>query len=143
MDYSFRRLSLPARIESVRKFQEFVRGGAESVGLDSEDIGRLDLVLEEILVNISRYAYDSETGEVEVAYAISQGTLFVEITDCGRSFNPLEAAPPNLALGLADRPIGGLGVLLVKQIVGSLGYRRENDRNTLSFRFPGPQAVGI
>src|SRR5271168_1296407 len=105
MAYSFRRLSLPARIESVRKFQEFVRGGAESVGLDSEDIGRLDLVLEEILVNISRYAYDSETGEVEVAYAISQGTLFVEITDCGRSFNPLEAAPPNLALGLADRPI--------------------------------------
>jgi anti-sigma regulatory factor (Ser/Thr protein kinase) len=141
MDTAFQRLTLPAQVESVRKFQEFARNGAQSAGLKSEDMDMLDLVLEEILVNIARYAYEGGTGDVEVAYAAGAGALLVEITDRGASFNPLEAAPPDLALGLAERPIGGLGVLLVKQNVGSLRYRRDNGRNTLSFRFPGEQAT--
>jgi serine/threonine-protein kinase RsbW len=138
MDSPFERLTLPARVESVRLFHKFVRGGAEAVGLEPADMDKLDLVLEEILVNIARYAYDGRVGEIEVAYSAEAGSLLVEVTDRGRSFNPLEAAPPDLTIGLADRPVGGLGVLLVKQIVASLSYRREDDQNTLSFRFPGP-----
>jgi serine/threonine-protein kinase RsbW len=138
MGSPFARLTLPARVESVRVFHQFVRGGAEAAGLQPADIDKLDLVLEEILVNIARYAYEAGSGEVDVAYSTHTGSLLVEVTDRGRSFNPLEAAPPDLVLGLADRPLGGLGVLLVKQIVGSLSYRREEGQNTLSFRFPGP-----
>jgi serine/threonine-protein kinase RsbW len=138
MDSRIERLTLPARVESVRAFHKFVRVGAEAVGMESDDMDKLDLVLEEILVNIARYAYDGGVGEIEVAYSVAAGSLLVEITDSGRSFNPLEAAPPDLTLGLADRPVGGLGVLLVKQIVAALSYRREADQNTLSFRFPGP-----
>jgi serine/threonine-protein kinase RsbW len=138
MGSPFARLTLPARVESVRVFHQFVRDGAEAAGLQPADIDKLDLVLEEILVNIARYAYEAGSGEVDVAYSTQAGSLLVEVTDRGRSFNPLEAAPPDLALGLADRPLGGLGVLLVKQIVGSLSYRREEGQNTLSFRFPGP-----
>ena len=138
MGSPFARLTLPARVESVRVFHQFVRGGAEAAGLEAADMDKLDLVLEEILVNIARYAYEAGGGEVDVAYSTHAGSLLVEVTDRGRSFNPLEAAPPDLALGLADRPVGGLGVLLVKQIVGSLSYRREDGQNTLSFRFPGP-----
>jgi anti-sigma regulatory factor (Ser/Thr protein kinase) len=141
MDSPFERLTLPARLESVRAFHQFVRNGAEAVGLNSSDMDKLDLVLEEILVNIARYAYDGGAGEVEVAYSTEAGSLLVEVTDQGRSFNPLDAAPPDLALGLADRPIGGLGVLLVKQIVGSLSFRRQDGLNTLSFRFPGPGTI--
>jgi anti-sigma regulatory factor (Ser/Thr protein kinase) len=140
MDSQFERLTLPARVESVRAFHQFVRSGAEAIGLDSVDMNKLDLVLEEILVNIARYAYDG-AGDVEVAYSAEPGSLLVEITDSGRSFNPLESAPPELALGLAERPIGGLGVLLVRQIVGSLSYRRQDGQNTLSFRFPGPGPI--
>jgi anti-sigma regulatory factor (Ser/Thr protein kinase) len=137
----FERLSLPARVESVRLFHQFVRRGAEAAGLDSPDMNKLDLVLEEILVNIARYAYQGGAGDVQVAYSAEAGSLLVEVTDAGRSFNPLDSAPPDLALGLADRPIGGLGVLLVKQIVGSLSYRRQDGQNKLSFRFPGPGTI--
>jgi serine/threonine-protein kinase RsbW len=137
----FVRLTLPARVQSVRAFHEFVRGGAETAGLASADMDKLDLVLEEILVNIVRHAYAGGTGDMEVAYADDGGTLIVEITDHGSSFNPLEAAPPDLTPGLAERPVGGLGVLLVKEIVGSLCYRREMDQNTVSFRFPRTQAA--
>jgi anti-sigma regulatory factor (Ser/Thr protein kinase) len=141
MDAPFERLTLPARVESVRAFHQFVRSGAEAAGLDSDDMNKLDLVLEEILVNIARYAYQGGAGDVEVAYSAEPGSLLVEVTDQGRGFNPLDAAPPDLALGLGDRPIGGLGVLLVRQIVGSLSYRRRDGQNTLSFRFPGPRTI--
>jgi serine/threonine-protein kinase RsbW len=99
---------------------------------------QLDLVLEEILVNVARYAYQDGVGDVEVGYATQGDTLLVEVSDRGRNYNPLEAAPaPDLTLGLADRPIGGLGVLLVKQIVGSLSYRHQDGQNIVSFCFPG------
>lgn len=134
----FTRLTLPAQVQSVRVFHQFVRGGAAVIGMASADMDKLDLVLEEILVNIARYAYEGGPGEVEVGYSAQGDTLLVEVTDRGRSYNPLEAAPaPDLTLGLADRPIGGLGVLLVKQIVGSLTYRHQDGQNTVSFRFPG------
>jgi anti-sigma regulatory factor (Ser/Thr protein kinase) len=117
-------------------FHEFVRSGAEPAGVDSGELDKLELVLEELLINISRYAYGSEAGSVQVSYAVESGKILVELTDWGSSFNPLEAAPPDLTLGLADRPVGGLGVLLVRQIVGSFGYRRVDGQNMVSFCFP-------
>jgi serine/threonine-protein kinase RsbW len=139
MDAPFASLVLPARLDSMPAFREFMQAGAASAGLEEPELGWLDLVLEEILVNIARYAYQPATGDTEVRYAVAEpGKLLVEISDAGRVFNPLEADPPPLEGTLAERPIGGLGVYLVKNLVGSLAYRRERDRNTLSFIFPAP-----
>src|SRR5262249_12690563 len=124
-------------LESLEQFHRFLRGGAAEAGLNSGDLNKLDLVLEEILVNVARYAYGGGAGDVEVSYAADSAGLLVEITDRGRSFNPFEAPQPDLDLPLADRPIGGLGVMLVKEIAGSLAYSRENGQNTVSFRFRG------
>jgi serine/threonine-protein kinase RsbW len=144
MDAPFARLTLPARIDSVPAFHEFVRLGAELAGVGAPEMDWLDLVLEEILVNIARYAYQPGTGDAEVGYAVEKpGMLLVEISDRGNAFNPLVSDPPALGGGLAERPIGGLGVFLVKNIVGSLSYRRVEDRNTVSFTFPGPDKVGF
>jgi len=131
------RLILPAAAESIAPFREFVRAGAVEAGIEPEELEKLDLVLEEILINVARYAYAPEKGLVEVRYlADGPGQLRVEIVDSGRVFNPLEADPPDLSRGLADRPIGGLGVFLVRSMVASIDYRREQDRNILSFTFP-------
>jgi serine/threonine-protein kinase RsbW len=131
------RLALPATTEAIAGFRDFVRGGALAAGIHPDELEKLDLVLEEILVNVARYAYAPEKGAAEVAYApLGPGHLRVEITDSGSFFNPLEADPPDLSRGLADRPIGGLGVFLVKNLVGSIAYRREDNRNILSFTFP-------
>jgi len=94
-------------------------------------------------VNIARYAYQPESGDVELSYAIDgPGSLAMEISDSGRVFNPLEMPVPDLSAGLVDRPIGGLGLFLVRSLTNSLAYRRENGRNTVSFRFPGAVASG-
>ena len=137
MDSPVRRLTLPASAGSISTFSEFVRDGAIAAGVAEDELGKLDLVLEEILINVARYAYTPETGAVEVAYAeAGPSKLLVEIADFGRIFNPLAADPPDLSRGLADRQIGGLGVFLVRSMVDSIDYRREADRNILSFIFP-------
>ncbi|MGB6945068.1 MAG: ATP-binding protein [Bryobacteraceae bacterium] len=131
------RLTLPATADSIAAFSQFVCSGAVAAGIASHQFEKLDLVLEEILINVARYAYSPETGVVEVAcWSAGDGKLRVEVIDFGRVFNPLDAAPPDLSLGLADRPIGGLGVFLVRSLVDSIAYRREDNRNILSFTFP-------
>jgi len=135
------RLALPATAESIAPFREFMRAGALEAGIAAEQLGQMDLILEELLINVARYAYAPGSGVVEVRYAASEaGKLRVEIIDSGRVFNPLAVDPPDLSRGLADRPIGGLGVFLVRSLVDSIDYRREEDRNILSFTFPGSLA---
>jgi anti-sigma regulatory factor (Ser/Thr protein kinase) len=143
MDPPVNRLKLPASAGSIAAFTEFVRAGAIAAGIAPNEFEKLDLVVEEILINVARYAYTPETGEVEVAYTpAGPGKLRVEIADLGRVFNPLEADPPDLSRGLADRPIGGLGVFLVRSMVDSIDYRRDQDRNILSFTFPPDDGSG-
>ena len=137
MDPPFKRLTLPASAGSISALSEFVRGGAVAAGVAAKEFEKLDLILEEILINVARYAYTPETGVVEVAYTpAGSSKLRVEIADFGRVFNPLEVDPPDLSRGLADRQVGGLGVFLVRSMVDSISYRREEDRNILSFTFP-------
>lgn len=132
------RLALPATVASIAPFRAFVRAGALEAGIAAEQLERFDLILEELLINIARYAYAPAHGVVEVRYAAFEpGKLRIEIIDSGRVFNPLAVDPPDLSRGLADRPIGGLGVFLVRSMVDSIDYRREADRNILSFTFPG------
>jgi anti-sigma regulatory factor (Ser/Thr protein kinase) len=129
-------IQLPAEISSLRPITDFVHRGAQAAGFPEDDLGRLDLVMEEVVVNVINYAYpQGEPGNIEVCYAIEgPGKLFVQVSDAGREFDPLAKDPPDLRLGLADRPIGGLGIFLVKRIARSIAYNRVDNRNVLSFR---------
>jgi anti-sigma regulatory factor (Ser/Thr protein kinase) len=125
----------------VALFRNFVRSGAVAAEVPADELEKLDLVLEELLVNIARYAYPAGDGAAEVAFAPDgPGKLYVEISDWGNDFNPLDVEPPDFSRGLAERPIGGLGVFLVRSLVSDIAYRRDTDRNVLSFGFPGPGA---
>jgi anti-sigma regulatory factor (Ser/Thr protein kinase) len=94
----------------------------------------LELVIEEILMNVSRYSYPEGTpGMVTITYSVpAPGKLAVEVCDQGIEFNPLTAAPPDLTVDLEQRPIGGLGILLLKSFAKSLTYRREKGWNRLT-----------
>ena len=142
-DAGFRRLSLPASLDSLQAFLEFAHTGSDAAGLTAADRDQLDLVLEELLVNVARYAYHPGTGDVEVSYTVeSDGKLFVQVADKGRIFNPLEKEEPDWRTNLEDLPVGGLGIFLFRHLVDSPSYRREQDCNVVSFRFPRPDLLG-
>jgi serine/threonine-protein kinase RsbW len=139
MHYSSVCRTFPAQTAFLDSCFEFVRVGASAAKLTLDDMDKLDLVLEELFTNVARYAYEQpESGDVEVVYRVeAPGRLLVQISDSGRDFNPLASDPPDFSRGLADRPVGGLGIFLVKSIAESISYHREAGRNTISFRFCG------
>jgi anti-sigma regulatory factor (Ser/Thr protein kinase) len=92
----------------------------------------VQLALEEQLTNIVRYAYDDNRGhQIEVRLAFRPPELRIEVEDDGRPFNPLEHPSPDLSLPLDQRPIGGLGIHMIRKSLDALEYRRENERNLL------------
>jgi anti-sigma regulatory factor (Ser/Thr protein kinase) len=95
----------------------------------------LNLALDEILTNIISYGFkDDGRHDIEVELRLDAGTLAVDVVDDGVAFDPLKMPPPDLDAALEDRPIGGLGIHLVKSLMDSVEYRREGERNRLSLR---------
>lgn len=98
-------------------------------------MGELDLLVEEILMNIARYAYpENAPGTVTIVWSVpGPGELAVEVGDQGVAFDPLTVGPPDLTADLESRPVGGLGIFLLKSFARSLSYRREQGWNRLTF----------
>jgi anti-sigma regulatory factor (Ser/Thr protein kinase) len=125
-------LQLPAEMTSLARFTEFAHEGARAAGLPEAAFGKLELILEEVLVNVFHYAGCSD---VAVGYAVQPASgLRMEVCDSGPAFNPLERQTPDLSAPLDDRPIGGLGIFLVQTMAETVSYRRENGRNILAFQ---------
>ena len=128
-------LVLEANSANLRQATEFVREGAAAANLPEHRLGELDLVVEELFLNVCMHAYPERSpGTVAIRYRVpSPGDLEVEIADRGQAFDPLSAMPANVTLDLEQRPIGGLGIHLVKNLTRSLAYCREDGWNRLTF----------
>ncbi|MBM3763633.1 MAG: ATP-binding protein [Acidobacteria bacterium] len=131
-----RELSVTAEWNSLEPATQFLRSAAVAAGLPEPLQNYVDLILEELFVNITRYAYpDGQAGKVDIQYSVPRpGLLEIEIADQGKYYNPLELESPNLDLALDDRPVGGLGIFLVKQYTESIDYRRDDGWNRVNFR---------
>lgn len=93
----------------------------------------LQLVVEEIVVNIVSYAYPvGKDGEVTIDVNKTPTAIEISFSDRGVPFNPLEKEDPDTTLSAEERPIGGLGIFLVKQMMDSVSYRYEDGRNILT-----------
>jgi anti-sigma regulatory factor (Ser/Thr protein kinase) len=131
-------LRLPAALDRLDQCREFVVGCAREAGLPDADTGKLELVLEELLVNVISHAYPDGPGEVELHCRTGEGGFLLDIRDQGAPFDPLAASGPDLDAGVDERPIGGLGIFFVRQMADGLAYRREGDANVLTVRFALP-----
>lgn len=128
-------LTVVAKTESLGPVFEFVKTGALEADLPELQTRQLELLIEEIFVNISRYSYPADApGTATIAYSVPRpGELIVQVSDQGVEFDPLVHPEPDLTLDLERRPVGGLGVFLLKSFAASLSYRREQGWNHLTF----------
>jgi anti-sigma regulatory factor (Ser/Thr protein kinase) len=95
-------------------------------------VREIELIVEEVLVNICRHAYGELSGQVQVNCARDNARrLLLEVIDQGRPFNMMEMSPPDLESDVEHRPVGGLGISLIRALANEVSYRRESGRNVL------------
>jgi serine/threonine-protein kinase RsbW len=129
------RLNLAAELLNLPVIKELVESAAKRAGLDARQSSQILLAAEEAAVNIIRHAYPLGPGELHLVCRVpTPGILELEFSDQGLPFDPLQQKGPNLTAGLVDRPVGGLGVPLIKANADQASYRREAGRNVLILR---------
>ncbi len=90
-------------------------------------------MFDELLNNIISYAYnDDEVHKIMVDIELTDKKLTVSISDGGIPFNPFAGEKPDITIGLEDRPIGGLGIHLVRTLMNKAIYQRRADKNIVT-----------
>ncbi|MBQ8706308.1 MAG: ATP-binding protein [Paludibacteraceae bacterium] len=125
-------LTLKNKVEELTKLPEFVDTVCEKAGIDMALIASLNLALEEAATNVVLYAYEGQEGMVDIDAIYNTDYIKFVITDTGIPFDPTQKEDADTTLSAEERPIGGLGIFLVRQIMDSVIYERTDGKNVLT-----------
>lgn len=128
-----RELTVDARVERLDDVLAFIDSFLEEQGCPMRARMQIDVAAEELFVNIASYAYSPGTGTATLRLEAEADPPAVAITfiDSGIPYDPLKKPDPDITLSAAERPIGGLGIYMVKQSMDSVDYERRDGRNVL------------
>lgn len=108
--------------------QEFSRENNLPQGV----LGELQLCLEEVVSNIIKYGYkDSRTRDIKVEMELEKKRLSLKITDDAAEFNPLLYPLSDITRPIEERAAGGMGIHIIRKLMGRLEYKRQGKRNIL------------
>jgi serine/threonine-protein kinase RsbW len=127
-------MSTAASLEGLDQVTAAFDGFATAHGIPDAARRSIQIVLDELLSNTARCGQvDGRQPVVEVRFRLEGRTLRVEVVDDGVPFDPLAREEPDTTLPLEERPVGGLGVMLVKRLVDEVSYDGEGGRNHVRF----------
>ena len=121
--------------ENYNSFYNWLHNACNDWNINEGLTNKLDMCAEEIYANIMFYAYQEENGIIEAKLEKSDNKIIFEFIDEGVEYNPLEKPDPDINLPPEERPLGGLGVYMVKDMTDDISYKRENNRNILTLIF--------
>ncbi len=111
---------------AIRELEEFCRKNK----IPDKTCIKLSIVFDEVLTNIISYAYEDEKKHIiEIIIEKTNDTMAATFADDGMYFNPEEKMPPALDKPLENRKVGGLGIHIVRNLMDSTIYKRENGKN--------------
>ena len=128
-------LKLLASIENFSKLSDWWQDIATSWSLSNTLINKINICLEETYVNIASYAYSDKTGTADISIDKNDSEIILKFEDSGIEYNPLQKEDPDITLSLDERPIGGLGIFMVKEMSKNIEYKREGNKNILILKF--------
>ena len=106
---------------------------ALEAGIAPEILHKIQLAVEEYLTNVFKYAFEEPSDHpVKVRLRLDNSELSLEFEDEGRPFNLLEHPAPDLTLPPDQRPIGGLGIHMIRQSMDRVEYRRVGAKNIVA-----------
>ena len=123
------------RLTELERLAHIVDEFCAAHGLSEEMAYHINLALDEVISNVIVHGYtDAQDHEIVTRLTLEGAAMVIEITDDGRPFNPLDVPPVNFAGDPLARPVGGLGLHLVRSLMDSIEYRREDGKNVLVLR---------
>lgn len=128
-----RTLTVEASETRLDEIRRFIEEGLEKAGASSSASRELQTAAEEIFVNIAAYAY-TEGGTVRLTLETDGDCALLYFADSGVPYDPLAQEAPKLGAPAEERPVGGLGIFMAKNLTDRMEYRRENGENLLLLR---------
>lgn len=129
-------LNIEAKTENLDKVLAFVDQHLEERGCAVQVQMQIDVAVEELFVNIAQYAYAPGIGVATIRLEIQEDPFVVVITfiDNGIPYNPLAKEDPDITLSAEERPIGGLGIYMVKKSMDEVSYEYKDGQNILRIK---------
>ncbi|MDR2393759.1 MAG: ATP-binding protein [Treponema sp.] len=124
-------IKVSASVDELEGLIEWIDAILEAEDCTIKAHSQMAIILEEIFVNISRYAYPSE-GEVFIRVGIEGPRLILQFEDSGKPFNPLAYLSLDTKARIEERKIGGMGIYIVRKMVDEISYARVDDKNLLT-----------
>ena len=117
------------QVDTVRKFFDDY---SKKNKLTEKTVHDIQMALDELLTNIVNYGYeDSDEHKIDVHFGINDDAVRVEIIDDSKPYNILEQENPDISLSVEDKPIGGLGIFLIKKLMSNVDYYTKEGKNHL------------
>lgn len=128
-------LNIHNNIAEISQLAPFLDEVAEAYGIAPDVSFKLNLALDEALANSISYAYPEGTeGSITLEAGMDGGELLFNLIDQGTPFDPTKEGDVDITLSVEERPIGGLGIFLIKQMMDSVTYKRVDNKNILELR---------
>jgi len=128
---SMEELFIEADVDNMDAVLDFV--GSRLEDCHPKVRNQIAMAVDEVFSNIARYAYCPKRGGAKVRIAVDDD-ITVEFEDSGVPYNPLFAEAPDTSLSAEEREVGGLGIFMVKNIMDSVEYRRDGNKNILTVK---------
>jgi anti-sigma regulatory factor (Ser/Thr protein kinase) len=120
---------------NYRDFYTWLHEQCMNFNISPELQNKIDMCAEEIYANVTFYAYNGQIGDISVLMKKTKTSVVLVFIDNGMKYNPLEKPDPDITLPPEDRPLGGLGIFMVKEMADDIKYEYINNRNVLVLYF--------
>ena len=117
------RLRLPADLDRLAEARDFLATAFKSLGVDDTIGADLALGIDEAITNIMVHGYRGGPGSIRLEVEPQGSSLHIRIEDSAPLFDPTTVVSPDLAQPLEQRPIGGMGIPLMRRTTDRLLYR--------------------
>ena len=126
-------LTLLADEHKLASIREFVAQAGRDLDMDESAIYHLTLAVDEACSNAIRHGYDGQAGPIEITIEPTKDGVRTIIRDWGVPFEPDTVPIPDITAPLDERPQGGLGLFLIRQIMDEVAFRFDAENgNTLT-----------
>lgn len=130
-------ITVPALTEQLDTVLTFVLHEMEALHCSPKICNQISIAVEEIFVNIAHYAYRPDVGDATIRCQIcvqDPPQITIEFLDSGKPYDPLQHDDPDISLSADERRIGGLGILMVKNLMDEVKYEYKDGKNILTIQ---------